>query len=313
MSMQISQDNISNEYDKLLKYLETQKPKADIAKEKEVNAHLISKIKQNKALDLSIEEFPKVKKIDSKSGMGFDIEKFESLMRSKLIDEYKKLQSYDRPYISVTELTSCIRKSYYQRQKYPIDIKSQYKFAYLSLINHVGESIHSFIQELYDFEEVEKTIISEKYKVKGRIDGIRGKYLVEIKSIDEDKFNNSVLPSHYQQGLIYANILNNEYNYSISFITVVYVLRTLKKLFSYDMPYNQSMSQNLLNNSIILKQAIDSKKIPEPINSGKDQCKYCSYIKFCAKDGSTKIELPFNKKTDDIYEKYNLNNSMFIL
>jgi len=320
MSMQTSQGNeIVSEYDQLLSYLKKHEPKTG-TQEKEINEKQHRKKLQKdtkKLLDSCIESPKKSKNkkfnFSKKDDTGFDVEKFESLMRSKLIDESKRLQSYDRPYISVTEVISCIRKSYYQRQKYTIDIKSQYRFAYVSLITHVGDAVHNFIQDLYDFEEVEKTIISEKYKVKGRIDGLRGKYLIEIKTIDEDKFKGTYIPQHYHQGLVYTDILNNEYNYSISTITIVYVLRNLKKIYPFDLPYKPSLSSSFLDNAVILRQALASKKTPEPMNANKEQCRFCPYIKYCMKDGSSKIELPFNKKSNDILEKNNMNDSIFLL
>jgi len=316
--MQASRDNeIVQDFDKLLNYLEKHKLPKPSTKLKEVDSIQIKKnVKEEtkKVIDLCIDNKKnKIKHKNNKYSSGFDVEKFESLMRSKLIDEAKKLQSYDRPYISVTEIISCLRRSYYQRQKYPLDIKSQYRFAYVSLINHIGDTVHNFIQDLYDFEEVEKTIISEKYKVKGRIDGLRGSYLIEIKTIDEDKYKGNYINQHYHQALIYTDILNREYNYSINTITIVYVLRNLKKIYTFDLPYNPSISSKFLENAITLRQCLASKKVPEPINSTKDQCKFCPYLKYCAKDGSSKIELPFNKRSNDILEKNNLNDSVFLL
>ena len=317
MNMLASQDNgITTNFNQLLKYLEKHKLPKPGTKQKEVNVvHKKVKEKTKNIIESCTEKNPtkKPKKIKSKYSAGFDVDKFESLMRSKLIDEAKKLQSYDRPYISVTEVISCLRRSYYQRQKYPIDIKSQYRFAYVSLINHVGDTVHNYIQDLYDFEEVEKTLISEKYKVKGRIDGLRGSYLIEIKTIDEDKFKGSYIDQHYYQGLIYTDILNNEYNYSINTITIVYVIRNCKKIYTFDLPFKPSVSSTFLNNALDLRQCLATKKIPEPINATKDQCKFCPYLKYCAKDGSSKIELPFNKKSNDILEKNNLNDSVFLL
>ena len=114
--------------------------------------------------------------------IGFDVEKFENMMRSRLIDDYKKLQSYERPYISVTELFYCLRKSYYNRLKYTTDLKKQFNFAYLDLINRVGNTIHDYVQEIYNFTETEKTVVTDKYRVKGRVDAIYDKFLYEFKT-----------------------------------------------------------------------------------------------------------------------------------
>ena len=226
---------------------------------------------------------------------GFDVDKLESLMRMKLVEEHKKLQSYERPYISVTELFSCLRKSYYNRLKYVVDLNSQYSFSYLYLINKIGSEIHDVIQQLYDFTDIEKTIISEKYHVKGRIDATKENCLVEIKTIDDTKFKYKYIDDHYHQGLVYAYILNTEYGYSIDTITIVYILRNLKKIVPFDTEYNVELSKKFLSFGPLLYNSILKKKVPEPINATAEQCKYCNYKKYCRND-VTEIKRPYEFK-----------------
>lgn len=311
-------NNITNEYQKFLSFLELQEDK-HLTTQKEVEVLKVKKVKEDtqKLLDeCKVESIkktrPKKKKKISSGKTGFSVDKFENLMRSKLIDGHKRMQSYDRPYISVTELVSCIRKAYYQRQKYPTDINKLYRFAYLSLINHVGDAVHEFIQELYDFEETEKTIISEIYKVKGRIDGLRGKFLIEFKTIDEEKFKGSYLDAHYKQGLIYVYILNEEYNYKVDTITLVYIVRNLKKIIPFDIPYDHDLAKSLIEKSQILKQSLTSKKVPDPFNAKREDCRFCQYIKFCMEDES-QIKLPFEVNKQDKLEKNGMNNSIFLI
>ncbi len=231
-----------------------------------------------------------------RSSRGFDVSKFELLMRSKLIDEYKKIQSYKRPYISVTELISCIRSCYYSRLKYPVDLKKQYQFTYLYMINKIGTVVHNLIQELYDFSEVEKTLISEKFRVKGRLDAIKENVIIELKTIDSNKFNNKYIDRHYHQGVIYAYILNKEYNYNIDTITIAYITRDLKRIIPFDLNTNDKLALSFLNRSNILLSHISAKTVPDPIGSTKEDCKWCSYKKFCEKDLCKNIIQPFGDK-----------------
>jgi hypothetical protein len=145
------------------------------------------------------------------SSKAFDIEKYNSLMRSKLIDDYKTLQSYERPYIAVSELYSCLRKNYYYRLKYPVDPKKLFKYSKVYLMQKVGNAVHEALQEVYDFTEVNKSVVSEKYKVKGKIDAFKDGFVYEIKTLDENKFLGTYSKEHYYQGLIYSYILNTEY------------------------------------------------------------------------------------------------------
>jgi CRISPR/Cas system-associated exonuclease Cas4 (RecB family) len=228
--------------------------------------------------------------------LGFDVSKFESLMRSRLIDEYKRIQGYERPYISVGELYNCLRQNYYTRLRYPIDIKQQFRFAYLYLIQRVGNEIHSVVQELYDFTETEKTVVSEKYKVKGRSDGIRDIYLYEIKSADAETFENEYKKDHYLQANTYAYILNSEYEYNIKKVVIVYILRNLKAIVPFDIPVNNDLAKKLLERAPLLHTAIERKEVIDPIGAVSEHCKYCAYRKVCQNDKCVEVLQPFAKE-----------------
>lgn len=226
-----------------------------------------------------------IKKEPAKKSSGFDVKKFESLIRAKLVDEYKKLQSYERPYISVSELVSCIRKTFYYRMKYSVEIKDLFKFPYIGIIQEVGNAIHSYIQTIYDFTEVNKTVLSEKYKVKGRIDAYKDGYLVEIKTIDEDKFSGDFIQEHFEQGLIYSYIMNTEYDYNIHTITIMYMMRNnLRKIESFDIPMDENKAKSLLERALVLRSSLVKNIVPDPLGSTMDQCSFCEFRKFCEKD-----------------------------
>jgi len=294
----------TGEYDDLLKYLEKQKPKEKFASQPKKQASIDTKKLLEECTEKIHADHPLTKSVINSDG--FDVFKFESLMRSKLIDSHKKGQSYKRPYISVTEITSCIRKCYYARMKYPINIEKQYDFSYLHLINHTGNAIHDYIQQLYDHTEVEKTILSETFQVKGRVDGIRDDFILEYKTIDADKFKNKFIEAHYHQGNIYAHILNTEYNYNIKTVTIVYILRNLKRIVPFDTQVDAQLAEKYLYRGPILKSSIESKKVPDSIGADKEQCKWCSYKKYCEKD-ETKILQPFKEK-----EKVQRKNVMLL-
>jgi CRISPR/Cas system-associated exonuclease Cas4 (RecB family) len=288
---------LDHEYSRLLDYLEHFLEDGVSSKEDAENRDRKLVEKQTKKLieECSVgihSDTPRLKPYPQSKG--FDLQKFESLMRAKLIDEFKRLQSYDKPYIWVSELVICIRKVYYTRQRYAINLNEQYRFAYLSLINHVGNSVHDFIESLYDFQETEKNVISEKYKVKGRVDGIKEGFLIDIKTIDDKKFKNTYQISDYNQGLIYAYILNTEYGYKIHTITLVYVPRNLKRVIPFDLPMDNNLAKSFLENSLLLQNSISENIVPDPIGATNDQCKYCPYKKYCEKD-PTKMKLPFIK------------------
>jgi hypothetical protein len=310
----------TNEYEKLLKYFESQNIKATTKKsatqaqfEKVDTLRKVKeRIKKSKKPDKKKEVTTNTKKlleeskIDEYIGIpthrknlpskGFNVSQFESLMRSKLIEEHKTRQSYERPYISCSELYTCMRQVYYSRKRYQINVSAQYRFSYLYLIQKVGNVIHDIFQELYNFTEVEKTIVSEKYKVKGRIDAIQGHNLYEIKSIDPDKYNGKYQEIHFIQSNIYAHILTTEYDHKIENISLIYVLRNLKKVYVFDLQVDHALAKKYLERGPVLLKALDNNQIPEPIGSTEDQCQYCSYKKYCGKDSYNKVVPPYLKK-----------------
>lgn len=293
---------VTKEFDELLDRIEIEKNR-NKNKQKDVkdDSSSFSETEEEtsnktEALIKNVEKVNKEKSSQSNKGKGFDVKKFENLMKTKLIDEHKRLQSYERPYISVSEITSCLRKAYYYRKKYSIDLRKNYNFPYLYLINKVGKAVHDAIQELYDFSEVEKTVLSENYNVKGRVDAIRENYLYEFKTTDPGKIRN--LTANYNQGLIYSYILNNEYNYEINTITLVYIERNLRNIIVYDYLVDNEKAEELLNNALKLKKAIQNSKVPEPILSDSEQCTFCAYKNYCKKDKSELIK-PFEQEEQE--------------
>jgi hypothetical protein len=199
-----------------------------------------------------------------------------------------------------------MRSNYYSRLKYQVDVKDLFKFAYLKLIQEVGNTVHSVVQSIYDFSETEKTIVSEKYGVKGRVDALKVDFLYEIKTLDESKFNGKYREDDFQQGNIYCFILNNEYNLKINTIVLLYFFRdNLKRrpvVFELKPNYNEAEFYLLKAN--VLKAHIQRKEVPDVIGATEEQCKYCLYKKFCEKDES-KTEQPFKKLKNEIKKEKN--------
>jgi CRISPR/Cas system-associated exonuclease Cas4 (RecB family) len=295
---------LENEYEKLLRYLESHDNASGSSKKTKKQRK--TEIKKAKASvntkklleEATIEEFkdiPHTHAASEKGSDGFSVLEFESMMRSKLIEEYKTSQSYERPYISCSELYNCLRQSYYARKRYQISVASQFKFAYLYLIQKVGNTIHEIFQSLYNFSEVEKTVVSEKFKVKGRVDAIKGSHLYEIKSIDPKKFKGSFIKEHYFQGLVYAYILITEYDYKIDKITIIYVLRDLKTVRAFDLPVDLKLAEKFLQRAPVLLTALESNTPPEPIGAVINSCQWCPYKEYCKKDSYSKVAPPFLK------------------
>ena len=303
---------LTNEYEKLLSYLDAnlpakgtktvpskskrqvRKPEVEVSKKETIKKSTKQLIEDSQIHGYIPPSENPIFKQQNKS-VGFDVNAFEQIMRQKLIEEYKKIQTYERPYISVTEICSCLRAGYYNRLKYKIELKKKFNFSYLYLIQRVGNEIHNVVQGLYNFNEIEKTIVSETFKVKGRVDGIRESYLYELKSIDLEKLTGKYIDEHYQQALIYAYILNTEYDYNIKKIVIVYFMRNLKKVVAFDLPIDDSRAKSLLDRAITLKSSIDKNEVPDPIGATNDQCHWCLFKTYCQSDKCQKVLQPWEE------------------
>lgn len=262
-----------SEYEKLLEYFDNQKTSS--TQKEEIT---IEKVK-----DLP-KDIPK--SVSSRVSNGFNVDRFYQLLKKSLRDEYINLQNYERPLISVTELLTCLRKNFYYRQKYKVNVDELFNFAYLKLIQEVSNSIHFVAQKYYNFDETEKTITSKKYNVKGKVDAIKEGYVIEIKTVETEKFSGEYKEKDYQQSLVYAYILKNEYQYNVHTITLVYFFRDnlKKKPVAFDLPFNDSLAKTLLEKALILKNCLDKNIVPGKISSTEEQCKYCEFKKYCQKD-----------------------------
>lgn len=232
-------------------------------------------IVNNKILDKQI--------IKKSTKQGFDTNQLQVLMREELIKGFYRSKKYRKKYISVTELLSCPRKVFYNRKNYDIDLQEEFRFANLYLIRNIGNAVHSSIQKLYKFDECEKTVISEKFNVKGRIDGILDKSIIELKTTDKQKYQDIYDKNHYYQGLIYSYLLGSEYGYEITNISIVYIFRDLKTIKVHNLPPDPELAKPFLDRSLVITDCLKKNIVPSITNIPEDECRWCSYKKYCKK------------------------------
>ncbi len=303
---------LSNEYEKLLGIIDKEKSKSSdktkpieskpIIKKEEKKKETPKSVSQKKsvnlfddfkALDINKDYSIPESKNKGSQNTEFNISLFKSLMKKKLLENYHKTKNYQRPYLSVTEIFTCFRKCYYERLNYKVDDGNLFNFAYLYLINQVGNTVHDVIQSLYNFDETEKVLKNEKYKVKGRVDAIKGSTVFEVKTVDPNEFPVKYRENDYNQGIIYSYILNNDYNYKINSLEIIYVSRTLKDMMinKYDIDFKKA--EDFLKQSIYLHECLKTNSVPDTIFMTEEQCKFCQFKNFCKNE---KRQPEFHKK-----------------
>lgn len=241
-----------SEYSKLLDYLEREKNK-------------------NKNEKFISEKKPKQVAQEKKSeGPSFKIHLLEQLLVKKLKREQESYKSYSRPYISVGELLTCSRKCYFSRKGFESETEV---FPYLPFYQVIGIAVHELIQTTYNFKEIEKTVKSEKFKVKGKADAVDNTVVYEIKT-------SSPSEQDFHQAMIYGYILNLEYSYRISSVEVIYVNLPPKQIRVEEAILDNTIAIKYLKKSEELRKALSESKPPQ-----KDEnfCKWCEYKNICNK------------------------------
>jgi hypothetical protein len=298
-----------NKYAKLLKYLEKHeseipikaKPK-DVVKSKkqEDPKEKVKKLTQEMMKETEIFSFVPAHVKKKYPTEGFNIRLFEEKLIKKLVEKHKKLQSYERPYISVTEVLNCLRSCYYYRKKYSLDLKKKFSYPYLYIRQKVGDAVHEAIQDIYSFDEVEKTVISEQFNVKGRLDALDDVYVIDFKP--SDKLKDVVDSKHYDQGNMYATILNTEYGYSTKKVVIVYYLLNFKDVQVFVNDVDLKRGLGFLKRGKLLKEHIENSMMIDPIGATEKECGYCPYTKYCQKDGYKDVPPPKFKKKQKVKE-----------
>lgn len=315
---------MKSQYENLLKYLENHETVI-----KRDNSKKVLKPKEEKELDSKESQRNRINKITKEMieetevfsyvpdhvkkkypTEGFNIRILEEKFVKKMIEDHKKIQSYERPYISVSEILNCLRACYYFRKKYSINLKNKFNYPFLYIRRKVGDAVHESIQDVYNFDETEKTVISEKFNVKGRLDGLIDSYVIDFKP--SDKMKEEVDPKHYDQGNIYATILNTEYGYSIKKVIIVYYILNFKDMQVFVDKVDLKRGLGFLERGKLLKEHIENNILIDPIGATEKECRYCSYIKYCEKDQYKKVappkvknivSKPEDKKVNDKPEK----------
>lgn len=318
--------SLASEYEKIIQYFEDKKSSEKIVK-KEVPKKSKPKPKKKKAevkkqepqkVEISIDDFddvpdkvyPKYQYVEKSNY--FSVELFKANLRKRLIDEHLVYQNYERPYISISELYICLRFNYYNRKKYKVDLEKKYQFALLYLINQVGNTVHDVIQNNYNFDDVEKTVVSEKYKIKGRADAVKDQTLYEIKTIDV--YNGNLKNEFVYQAMIGAFLLNEVLNYNITNITIIQVTRDLKNIYPVDLNYDSNIAIQFINRAPMLIEALKTNQIIDPIGATKDQCTWCPYKgKYCNQNLDKKQKVIKQDKKKDIKVKPTKVKSTFLL
>ena len=100
--------------------------------------------------------------------------------------------------------------------------------------------------------------------------------------------------------------MNKEYGYKIDTITIVYIIRNLKRIIPFDLPIDDVKAKSFLKIAPILLECLNKDIVPQPLNYDDEQCKWCQYKKYCEEDG-------MDNKTLDKDTNKQVKKSVFLL
>ena len=298
---------MSDETRTLLKYLEEhslqlkrgtqQTAEAQVEFPKKISSNIVevSTVVEDFQIPSDIKAIePPVEKIES---IGFDSKRFNTLLKSKILEDSLGTSDYQKPYFSVDEICSCIRKTFYERLQFPPDMSKTFlqPFKFVSKIAAV--KVEEIVKKVYDFDEVNKVVVSEKFRIKDRVDAINKDCLVKLFLEAERQTEYKV--DDYYKSVILAYILNTEHDYNIKHVTLVYFYNNFSESSSFDIVVKQKIAESYLTRPTALVSWIQKKVTPDPYGSDINQCNDCPYISFCEKDDTVEVKKPFTSRLNN--------------
>jgi CRISPR/Cas system-associated exonuclease Cas4 (RecB family) len=227
-------------------------------------------------------------------------ENLEEFLKAFYYEQKANVESYQKKNVSITDLVSCIRKTYFDFKN--TERRRSYIYPYNEIVLDVGNTIHNILQKrIPSTENEEKIKIKDKFAfpISFRMDiHLNDRVLIEIKSIE-------ALPSkpkkeHAKQAILYAYFLNQYLGYHFDLVQVVYIARGKIKGCIFDIPITENImkkaGQMVEEYLDILKEHIDM-DVPPPLSNkyvDRSNCFFCDYSYICDskqkyKSYSTKI------------------------
>ena len=202
----------------------------------------------------------------------------EDIIKQAILKKAKKLQEDRSKTIHVTDLTGCIRKSYYiKKHGFPFSEKVAFWLLFGSLVH---ESLSPVIARRINGE----TEVRTKYKYKGveilaTADVLGDNEVIELKTCKNLPY--SPFHSHVEQINAYMHMFGKPRG------VIVYISRTQLGVRVFEQLGDWDLFKRTLDKAVLLKTALD-KDVPPPCNLPlhlrKVYCKDCPFRVRCTQD-----------------------------
>lgn len=217
-----------------------------------------------------------------------DKESVESFLKKFTFGKFYAEKERVKKRLSISDLVSCIRKSYFHLTK--AEMTMGYMYPYQEMVLGVGNGVHDILQKRIPSLDVENDFVLKHYfvDISGRYDLLLNKnVMVEIKTCDplpavaDDK--------HKLQILFYAFILNTYFNFNINLIQVLYVSRGKFGVKIFDFDINERILEKVRSYLDTMMAELDNaikNQVPPKRDSKfclKSDCAFCNFEKVCKK------------------------------
>ena len=211
------------------------------------------------------------------------MKELEDLIKRAILELVKKYQINKRDTIHITDLTTCLRKSYYTKKYgFPMDEKTAFRILFGVIVHELLTPV--IAEYLNGKREVRTTYKYQGIEIQATPDVLANDVVVELKTCN--KLPYSPYKTHLEQLNAYLHIFN------VPKGLIVYISRTQLGVRIFDYYGNADLFYHTMEKARILKYALD-KDVPPPCNisisARKTYCKDCPFKNICVSDSELSV------------------------
>ena len=206
------------------------------------------------------------------------MKELEDLIRQAILESAREYQQDRRDSIHITDLTTCLRRSYYTKKLgFPLNEKIAFWLLFGAVIHELLTPV--IAKYLNGEREVQTTYKYQGIEIQATADVLADDVVVELKTCN--KLPYSPYKSHLEQINAYIHI------FDVPKGLIVYISRTQLEVRIFDYYGDADLFYHTLEKAKILKYALD-KGVPPPCNipitERKFYCKECPFKDICVND-----------------------------
>ncbi|MHA1828793.1 MAG: GxxExxY protein [Candidatus Heimdallarchaeaceae archaeon] len=206
------------------------------------------------------------------------MKELEELIIRAIFNKAKELQEDRSDTIHVTDLTGCIRKSYYiKKHGFPLDEKMAFWLIFGALVHDILTPV---IAEHLNGEREVRTVYEYKgVEIQATVDVLAEDVVVELKTCNKIPYQ--PYQSHIEQINAYMHF------FDVPLGIIVYVSRTQLGVKIFEYYGDWQLLQYTLDKAIILNNALENNTPPPcnlPLSERKFYCRECYFKTQCLSD-----------------------------